>query len=174
MESLLPQTKRILGMHVALFLVSVSVWAGMFYMIEHKIEEAKVIEGQITEEKSYEDRNRSLKVLLDDSNGDITRLNSRYVGASSTVDFLESIETYGKLSGAFATVDTVQEGEYKENPEAFKTLSLAISATGSWQQVYHFLSLLENMPYKVSMPNVVLAGGTQWKVSTTITVIQKK
>ncbi len=183
MELLLNQSKRILMFHIALFLVCLSVWLGLFYMVKHKIDEARVIEKQISEEKSYEDRNRSLRQLLADIQGDMTRLESRRpAAADGAVAFLETIESLGRASGAKVEVASVVDGTYKENPDAYKTLNLAVSAAGSWDNIYYFLNLLENEPYKMTISNMSvsneLPGGATssalWKASLSLIVLQKK
>lgn len=121
----------------------------LFFHIQNKSTEANTIQEEIAliREQNAQFRNLSGVVKNIDTNRE--KLNNFFVDDEKIVGFLETLESLSDSSGAEVKVKTINEIEKEKNKPA--QLSLNVTAEGSWGEVYHFLSLLENIPLKLTL-----------------------
>ncbi|MEK7190520.1 MAG: hypothetical protein AAB661_02020 [Patescibacteria group bacterium] len=81
----------------------------------------------------------SLQMIADDR----ARLETHFAQSSDVVPFLDTIEKLAFKAGALATVDSVDAKTNKTE------LIIGLKATGSFEAIYKFLTLLENSPYEL-------------------------
>jgi Tfp pilus assembly protein PilO len=77
-------------------------------------------------------------------------LNSHFVQSSDVVPFFNTLEQLGVGAGASVVVDSVVTGT--NNNE----LVVDLKTTGTFKQVYQFLTLLENSPYEITFNSMDL------------------
>lgn len=86
----------------------------------------------------------SIKVIAPE----IMQLETHFAQSSDVVPFLNLIENTARKVGAKAEVLSV------DVPVDGKVLSVAMNASGHFEEVYKFLTLLENFPYQLEFISV--------------------
>lgn len=104
-------------------------------------------EGRRAEIKNLE---RSVKNLAKEK----AELDSHFVSKDDPVDFLNSLETMASGVGATAEVSTV--GDDSNN----SGLVINLNATGSFDSIFRFLTLIENSFYMMEVQNLTLNSGS--------------
>ena len=111
-------------------------------------------------------------------------LDSYFLDETALVEFLESIEALGARTGTVVEVVSVNERELPMGEEidgvqkTIPAITLAITAEGSWTQLFSFLVLLESVPmvHRVDHASLdVSAADTNpitWEGSFTLSVIR--
>ncbi len=139
---------------------------GAWYVLYGKIVgEATIISQALAkqqESQSMQQQDQSLASFLSTASSTAATLLSRIVPANDSVSFISMIEALAKRVPVGLQVQNVSISSAAtisaEAPTAnFDTLTLSLSAQGSWNQVYTFISMLETLPYKVRLNNIVLS-----------------
>lgn len=138
------------GISVLFMLGSLTIFYFLYKAIEsHQATiDAKQEEWQAEEDRRNEIKNleRTVKTLEDKR----IKLESHFVSGEDPVNFLNHLEDLARSVGGSAEVSTVDLG--KEN----KSLTVSLKATGSFDAMYRFITLLENSEYKMEIKNLVL------------------
>jgi hypothetical protein len=124
-------------------------------------------------------KNLSLSLALVQS--DVDKVNSHIVTADGEVAFIEEVENLAKADNLGIKIDTVNVAQANDlTPAGLEYLNLSMSVTGSWLSTFHFLSLIENMPYDVMVNQSDISdisdgvtGPTQWQGDFQISVIKQ-
>lgn len=96
------------------------------------------------------------------------------------VSFIEIVESLGASSNVVLKVSSVDVFELEDRnlAEDYETLSLGLEATGGWQNIFHFLNLLETLPYKLTIKQAnlstvgILEDIQQWRGNFILNVIK--
>jgi Tfp pilus assembly protein PilO len=99
---------------------------------------------------------RTLQSIVEITREDRAGINTFFLTEQEIVDFLEVIEGLREDTGASINVRSIGEGETLTNTLT-KELHLNVTAEGSWEAVYHFLALLESLPYRIKLQQVQLS-----------------
>ena len=105
----------------------------------------KANEGTITLQADARRRDEitSLDRSLQEIKSDRALLDSHFAQSSDAVPFLDTIEQLGSKAGGVAEIDSV-------TPDVNNTgLIVELKASGNFESVYKFLTLLENSPYEL-------------------------
>jgi len=86
----------------------------------------------------------ALDASLMQVSNDRTALDNHFIRSSDVVPFLNTIEQLGSPAGASVSIDSVETGT--NNNE----LVVNLKTTGTFEQVYKFLTLLENSQYEIN------------------------
>lgn len=100
------------------------------------------------EEVSRREEITSLNYSLDQNTNDITLLENHFANGSDVVPFLDTIENLAPLSGTKVKISSVDAGAIKSG------LVIGLKVSGSFENVYKFLTLLENSPYELNFLSV--------------------
>ena len=108
--------------------------------------------GTITWRTETERRSEinSLNSALGQVVNDRISLESHFVQSSNVVPFLNTIEQLGPSVGATIQITAVDTGTNKNQ------LIVSLVAKGSFEQIYKFLTLLENSPYEINFTSMDL------------------
>lgn len=82
--------------------------------------------------------------------GSRSSLDSHFAESSDVVPFLDTIEELGVPAGAQTEIDSVTMGASNNG------LVVGLKATGSFDSVYKFITLLENSPYEIDFQTMDL------------------
>ncbi len=95
--------------------------------------------------KLYDLKNIALEIEIEKN-----KLNNFFVGGSrdDILDFIKLIERIGVLSNTDVTKNILNN---ELESELVWNLNTRITASGTWDEVYTFLILLENIPYKLEI-----------------------
>ena len=160
-----------------LVVVVAAGWYFMFVNIKGLNENISLLLQQSKLEEKKAAAIHSIEIVVNDSNSDIDKLNSYFIDKDGAAAFIESIESLGRKNGVAVSIDSVDiagngaatpptQKQNKAGGSNTELLKLTISARGSWQKVFHFLSLLENMPFKLAISEANLTAVSSEAVST--------
>jgi hypothetical protein len=150
-----------------LFFIVVS-FVFTFFFREINNNNQKAMEG-ITKWQTEADRRDeiiSLDRSLQENAGERAQLDTHFAQSSDVVPFLDTIEKLAGTVGAVAQVDSVDTGN------DYQSLLVGLKASGSFEAIYKFLTLLENSPYELDFlsmdihkmtPDVVVKGAQDSK-----------
>ncbi|HYD92450.1 MAG TPA: hypothetical protein VEA37_13315 [Flavobacterium sp.] len=99
-------------------------------------------------QNSEEEKMKSLEHSLESLEQERALLNAHFVRSSDVVPFLDTIETLAPKAGASAGVASVAI-----SPDG-SSLLVGVKATGSFENLYKFLTLLENSPYQLEFTSM--------------------
>lgn len=149
--------KQTIALFVIFNLLSFGIYLGVFFMMKSAQEHTSFLLGQLETDIKTNDTLQSIETVLADAKSDIEKLESYFVGRDGIVDFIETIESYGNISGVKTLVEFVgvEGGVEENNVESIKEIvRIKLATEGSWVATEHFLSLLEHMPFRISMERV--------------------
>jgi len=95
------------------------------------------------------------KRLLKDSEIERNKVNSIIVNKNSVADFIANLEKLAKTSEVEMTKTVSVEKERATAKESY--LKVSLRARGELAQVYYFMNLIENLPYKIRIRKMILA-----------------
>jgi hypothetical protein len=98
----------------------------------------------------------SLRAVFSDTTNDRQKINSYFVQRDGAIDFITTIENlaaFAHLSHETQSVETKEENPPSANREL---LHLTFHTTGSWQNTFYFLSLLESLPFNINISHIDL------------------
>lgn len=138
-------TALIFWLSIAIFLAALAAYGGMFYLIQKTGEENATLRAETDQLVARESQVGELKRTLSSIQAKEPMLGSYFIDSNDIVPFLETIEEYGRqtrVSVKFTNVDL------KQGPP---TLFVSITSSGTFPDVYRFLSLLEAVPYQTKI-----------------------
>jgi Tfp pilus assembly protein PilO len=145
-----------------LFLISV---CSAFVFLYDKINDNNQKAEQGTEAWQTESHRRAEITLLNNSlnqiSNDRSMLETHFTSSSDIVPFLNTIEQLEPSSLASVEIDSVDTGTNNS------ALTVGLKASGSFTEVYKFLTLLENSPYELNFLSVDIHKTTPGDMSTT-------
>jgi hypothetical protein len=115
---------------------------------------------------------RSLKTTINETKEQREQLDTYFIREDAVVDFIETVEELGRVTGTELSVSSVElEPSTEEYPS---TLRISVDTRGTWKNQYQLLLLLETLPYHINLTGVRLQETpgpvVEWKGSYTIEV----
>jgi len=145
-------TKRLL---VLLLVACAAAAGGYAYGFEYLVArgaQITVLNGKVATYTETNEEVNSLQTTLAKTEAGMNQVDGYFIPADGVVDFISSVENLATESGLSVSVDSVGAVDYGKDTAAFEEkLSLRISTEGSWAGTERFLSLVENLPYAVSV-----------------------
>lgn len=159
---------------IALFL-SIGVYVYVFLEVQKSGRETQSIEQRIDAEHEKARRREAVRDTLEETALEREELESRLVKDTTLVVFFEDLEALAREAGVetdFARISENVEldpivpeataeggaGKPARDPasDLLEWLQLDIAATGTWSEVYRFLSFVELLPYETTQNNIRL------------------
>ncbi|MBY0376467.1 hypothetical protein K2P96_00640 [Patescibacteria group bacterium] len=130
-----------------------------FIFLYKQIEENKIISAEMQQKWQTEANRRSqiqsLDRLIKSTETERSKLQTHFAQTSDVVPFLDTVQKLATKVGAESEVVSVDILKDKSS-----VLAIQVRATGSFQSVYKFLTLLENSPYELDFSSVDLQNTT--------------
>ena len=143
--------KKILTIFILLSAVTIAVLGADFLFwkkINNNKKEIAVINNEIQNRYKNDTVVNKMRKLVSSAQDDQQLLAGHFLRKSQTIDFLNSLEDLGTAAGVNASINDVVVG--KEG----KSLNVSISANGSYQNLYNYFFLLEQLPYHITVTNL--------------------
>lgn len=156
MTTILGKSKQYLLLVFILNLGAAAVLAFLFMEVKAANERISSLANDIELRSKQEGALRSVKDLVAETTVPRQDLETYFVEKEGVVAFLELLETVGKSAGVVVTIQTVEERTL-EGSDSLEELHIKLDAIGSWEDVIHFLGLLEYLPYESDMGQVVIS-----------------
>lgn len=129
-------------------LVVVAGYVGIFWTIKTKGEHISTLANDIVAEGKREEVLKSLKNVGAETAALRGKLDAYFISPDGVVSFLGFVDGLGRTSGVALEITNLGLEDVAGSPLPSEFLRLQIVAGGSWNSVYHFLSLLDSLPYK--------------------------
>lgn len=149
------ETKTLGAASFAIFGVALLVLGGMAYFVYKK---NAVYEEQMharAVRTATEREVQSLGRILDETAQDREALTGYVLTEDSVVDFLSHISELARSQGVTAETRSLAVAPIEGN-KTFEYLTLEVTVLGSFESVTRMLSLLESLPYQVSVRTVTV------------------
>lgn len=164
------KTKKIIIVLIIMNLVIFSSYFYLFANIKRINETVSARSIQSESEIKKDERLRSIKNLMDDTKKEREQIANLFVQPANPVDFIEMVESLGKIANVRLEVQSVGIDALKNKIDSStESFRLSLKTEGLWANTFHLLSLLESMPFKVSFDNVNLE-----KISETSNLVGNK
>lgn len=130
--------------------ILLGVYVFLFHTMRSMSQQGATLQSEVLALESQESELESVKKNLNDTEDQQKKLSSYFIDQANIVPFLVTIEGYAHDVSANAELGDVK---IEENPHR---LTLSLSAKGTFRSVYHFISLLEAMPYESTITSIDL------------------
>lgn len=147
------KTTRFFIVYTIYLLLAVTAYVLFYYTISQKGDETTETNALITEIQEQNKQFKNLSNIVEETKDGREKITDFFVvGEDSFINFLETVEEIGEISGVKAVVGAINEAE--GGIESVKVLNLGINFEGEWSNVYHFLVLLESFPLKITLDSL--------------------
>jgi len=127
------------------------VYSFFFLHIRAKNRTLSVFINEVDLILQKETRLRSIQTLIKDIKLDMVQLDTYFV-RQDAVDFIETIEELAAFSGTELEITSVSIDDIKDTESTVgELLRLNLEAAGVWQDIFHLLTLIESLPFKVTV-----------------------
>ena len=109
----------------------------------------------------------ALTKILTETAGARATVGTAFLSDTELISFIERLEGLARTAGVILKLD-----EPKVTGGKIASLGLSFQAMGSFTGLYHFLSLLENLPYRLDWQNIAwnFDSGTTWSGDFNLTI----
>lgn len=143
-----------------LFALNLVVFGLYYYLLTNMRRTGIDVSSKLTQinlEALKKEQLQSIKILLDETKIQRSKVNNLFVQIDGSVGFIEKVESLSKTAGVKLIIESVGIDTLKtEIGSGTEFIRLAVRTEGLWVNVVHLLNILENLPFKVSFDTVVL------------------
>lgn len=147
-------TKFIAIICTVIILLALAGWYWMFTIVRSNVEQANTLKSEAENKANLDSQNRALRKLLTSATDTVAHLQNRVIGSDDAVVYINQIENLAAQSGTGIIVNSVDIDQKASAPAGYEYLHLILSIQGTWQNVYTFISMIENLPYRVTINSV--------------------
>src|SRR3989344_6004474 len=164
-----------------LFLLVGTFYAFLFVTVRAKQQSVSMLRGSIEAGSAHDAALTAAKDLVGKTAADRAKLDSFILQTAGVVPFITSVERLGTITGTNIEVRSVGITAVS-GATSTEALSLSVSTEGSWNQMMHFLSLIESLPYRVELTGLQFVESTenpkakvkQWEAQVSFSVAKMK
>lgn len=146
------KNKKLIASIILVVLLNSLVLWGWFYAHSLLKGQDEIIKQQrqklALNEKSFQNSS-SLKVLLEEIKGEKQVIDDIFINRENVINFIESLESLAKQTDVLIKIGSVNIENAKNG-----SLNLQINLRGDFRQTFHYLVLLENLPYLIDVERV--------------------
>lgn len=143
-------TKHTLIFTIILTIAAIAFYVLFFGNIKEKNENISLIKNEVNIAVQKEINLRSVKDLIKETKEDRLKLDTYFIADDKVVDFIENLEQLSKYAGVDIEVVSVDVSQdVKKNMS--ESLDLDFKVSGKWRDIFHLLTLIENMPLKIKI-----------------------
>lgn len=172
------KSKELLAITILLNIAAVG-WYG-FLLTDIQATQSRIFDltNQIGAESAEGNTLTAKKTLTVDTALFREKLALYTVGRDGAVSFIELLETIGNDIGVRVVIESATTKELTLFPQN-EELRLTLTATGTWSAVVRFLGLLELLPYKAKVEQVVVSKTPPltrdpWRADFSLTIVKEK
>jgi Tfp pilus assembly protein PilO len=149
----------------------------LFINIKNSNEKSSQLLVETQTESIREAKLKALKRSVSQTSGTREKLEQYILSEDDSVVLIERIEELGSGVNSQVSIQSVRLEPYQD--EAFEWVVFSLSAYGSWDSVMRFVSLLENLPYRTEMSELLIERGdgegvSNWQAKTILRVLKRK
>jgi len=148
------KNKKFIITIILIILLNGVVLAGWLYLFSSLKKENNFIKEKrqeiLANDKKLENSN-SLKILMNEIVDERQKIDSAFLDKESVVNFIEKLELIADRTDA-----SIKIGKINIDNQERGGLSLQFDLTGNFNQLFHYLVLLENLPYLINIEKMDL------------------
>ena len=153
----LKKTKQTLIFIAIISIASMVSYVVFFKKVEKKNEAVFFVTKEADAAVQKEIKLRSVKELIKDTEMDRSKLDTYFVSDDKIVDFIEDVENLGLLTDSYVEVISVNVSSDRGSKDSLsELLNIDFEVKGGWREIFHFVTLLEKMPFKIDVSRVNL------------------
>jgi hypothetical protein len=152
------KTKKIIIIFAIIDVALALSYGGLFFMVQQKNAQTSEIYSTLNRRASDKGALSRLEKSLADTEQQRALLSNYLITPEQTLSFIEQIESLGKKSLTDVKVTSVSSPKKTGDP-----FLLDFTAQGKFEDIYRLFSLLEEIPFRISIKNAAIAVDTQAK-----------
>lgn len=141
----------------------ISIWLialTVFFIIKRNLDKTEKLRQEIELRSSRKDEIKSLADQIVSLDPKIKTVESFVLGNNEEelVKFIETLEEMSEYSKVELKIDSIEVSKIddKNLSESFENLNFELEVKGSWQEVIHFINLIDNLPYHIKANEALL------------------
>lgn len=145
-----PKTKRLLYLSILAVLATLSVGGGLVYLLFKGTRDRDLLMETVQSKQEASVKASSLLKTLSMTKDDQVELDRYVIGKDGPVSFVEMLEKLALDRGLeldVSALSVVPDPQYRY----FEKVVLSVETKGSFSKLLSFITLLETLPYKVTM-----------------------
>ena len=174
---------------IAALVLSATGYVVLYRLVVSKAEGSSQALALVAVENERQLHEQEIMTAYTDSTNDRSRLSSFILSSADIVSFIEAVEKIGTDSGTVLDMTAIDQQPAVIDAGSFGYVTAHIDISGSWPNVMRALTLIENMPYSITLSNLNLATtasrviiqdkklpklGQQWDLTVDIKVLTTK
>jgi len=161
------KTKKIIAFFAIIDIVLVLIYGGLFFIVRQKNAQTAEIYSSLYRRASDEGALTRLEKTLADTEKQRALLDGYLVTSTETLSFIEQVEDLGKKSLTDVKVTSLSSPKKSGDP-----FLLDFTAQGEFGNISRLFSLVESMPFRISIKKANIAAIPQDKGATTASLWQ--
>lgn len=151
-----PYKKRMmLALLTVVLLGGLGVWFILIMRVANSNDHVRTLRSTLQEELVKERQFTSLENLTRNTALERESLGKALVAKDDVASVIENVESLGNTTGLRLTVELVGVENIPDTKnDTRELLTLSLQTAGTWAGTMYFLSLIEGMPYKVSVTSM--------------------
>lgn len=146
------RNKKFITTIILIILLNGVALAGWLYLFSNLRKENNFIREErekiMISDKKLENSS-SLKILMNEVIDEKQKIDSAFLNKDNIVDFIENLESIAGKTGA-----SIKIGKINITSQERKGLSVQFNLTGDFNQLFHYLIFLENLPYLINIEKI--------------------
>ena len=130
-----------------------SFYVFIFYLINNTKKKALLLEQNFSLAEKKKETIASEQNIIKETEKQRKELDSYFINQTNVVLFIEKIESLGAISGSKVAINSVDIDKSRKN-----ILKTSLSVSGKFDELFHFLSLLEALSLEINVNRVSLSG----------------
>jgi len=140
---------------IMILLMCLGVWLILIMRVANSNGHIRTLRSTFQEELIKEQQFTSLENLIRNTALERESLGRVLVAKDDVASVIESVESLGNKTGLRLTVELVGVENIPDTKnDTRELLTLSLQTAGTWNGTMYFLSLIEGMPYKVSVTSM--------------------
>ncbi|MEK7662256.1 MAG: hypothetical protein AAB355_02030 [Patescibacteria group bacterium] len=141
------QTKKITVVAISIIaLCLVSAYGFLFYTIKNLNNKASLLRQDFSLAEDKERKTISEKILLRGLEDGRRELEGYFINSENPVALIKRVEALGGISGVSLSISSLEPDKERKN-----VVIADMSLSGGFSQIFHFLVLLESIPFGVTV-----------------------
>ncbi len=149
----LKKTHSVVTVTLLLLLVLIIGYVYFLFIIFKINNEQRILGKEVQLQVKKDEHFRAIKKILADTRSERLELNTRFVSKEGVVSFIEKIESLSSVAGASVDIQSVNIIDAKSKA-GYEWLELSVDVSGTWDEVYYLISLVEHLPMAASLFDV--------------------
>ncbi|HZS43188.1 MAG TPA: hypothetical protein VFA52_03155 [Candidatus Paceibacterota bacterium] len=139
-----------------LVLLMAAAYYYFFNNLKKYVQQSSALANDVASLQAEDQNLDSLRSTFSNASGDESKINSYFVQSDGAVDFINTIERLAAFAHLDGKTESVSTMEMNPSSANYELLHLTFHSSGSWQNTFYFLAMLETLPFNIRINQVNL------------------